>query len=212
MTGKDVLPERDLLEKAAAIKRFECSLLGKELKKQTSVAERQYQKFDNAFEFNKKKENKTKNKRSRVKSNLVYNNYCTFYKYPNTNEFVKRSFDSKLNVLKEFINTSSKLYEKFLNIYQNQYNKLPEDQKKMMNVLNKPENLTLDFIEDDLPPREGDKELKLQPEETIAKRMKLNPQKRKNEGTGLKILTPNKLLTRLPMSLAQVKVRNNAYT
>ena len=104
MTGKDVLPERDLLEKAAAIKRFECSLLGKESKRKTSVAEKQYEKFDNAFAFNKNKENKTKNKGSRVKSNLVYNNYFTFYKYPNTNEFVKRSFDSKLNVLKEFKN------------------------------------------------------------------------------------------------------------
>ena len=115
-------------------------------------------------------------------------------------------------IKKAVINTSSKLYEKLLNIYQNQYNKLPEDQKKMINVLNKPGNLTLDFIEDGLPPPEGDKELKLQPKETIAKRMKLNPRKRKNERTGLKILTPNKLLTRLPMSLGQVKARNNTYT
>ena len=41
-TGKDVLREKDLLEKAAAIKKFEYSPLGKELKKQTSVAEKQY--------------------------------------------------------------------------------------------------------------------------------------------------------------------------
>ena len=51
MTGKDVLPEQDLLEKAAAIKRFEYSLLGKELEKQTRVAQNQYQKFDNSLEF-----------------------------------------------------------------------------------------------------------------------------------------------------------------
>ena len=51
MTGKDVLPEQDLLEKAAAIKRFEYSLLGKELEKQNIVAENQYQKFDNSLEF-----------------------------------------------------------------------------------------------------------------------------------------------------------------
>ena len=51
MTGKDVLTEQDLLEKAAAIKRFEYSLLGKELEKQTRVAENQYQKFDNSLEF-----------------------------------------------------------------------------------------------------------------------------------------------------------------
>ena len=33
LTGKDVLPENDLLEKAAANKRFEYSPLGKELEK-----------------------------------------------------------------------------------------------------------------------------------------------------------------------------------
>ena len=54
LTGKDVLPEKDLLEKAATMKRFEHSLLGKELKKQTSVAEKQYQSFDKAL---KKKKN-----------------------------------------------------------------------------------------------------------------------------------------------------------
>ena len=46
LTSKDVLPEKDLPEKAVAIRRFEYSLLGKELKKQTSVAKKQYQKLD----------------------------------------------------------------------------------------------------------------------------------------------------------------------
>ena len=46
LTGREVLPENYLLEKAAAIKRFEYCLLDKELKKQTSVAEKQYQKLD----------------------------------------------------------------------------------------------------------------------------------------------------------------------
>ena len=102
LTEKVVLPKKDLLEKAAAIKRFEYSLLGKELKRQTNVAEKQYQKFDNAFESNKKEEIKTKSKRSLAESNLFYNNYFTFYKYHKTNEFTKRSLDSKLNGLKEF--------------------------------------------------------------------------------------------------------------
>ena len=39
--------------------------------------------------------------------------------------------------------------------------------------------------------------------------MKLDPPKRKNEGTGLKILTPNKLLTTFPILLAQIKAANN---
>ena len=43
----------------------------------------------------------------------------------------------------------------------------------------------------DMPQLEGDKEVK--------------------EGTGLKILTPNKLLTRLPILLAQIKAENNIY-
>ena len=37
LTGEDVLPEKDLSEKAATIKRFEYSPLGNELTKQTSI-------------------------------------------------------------------------------------------------------------------------------------------------------------------------------
>ena len=40
LTGKDVLQENNLLEKAAATKTFEHSPLGKELEKQTSVAKK----------------------------------------------------------------------------------------------------------------------------------------------------------------------------
>ena len=42
LTDRDVLLEKELLEEAAAIKRFEYFPLGKELKKQTSVTENQY--------------------------------------------------------------------------------------------------------------------------------------------------------------------------
>ena len=114
------------------------------------------------------------------------------------------------------INTASKLYNKLLNICTTQYDILSEDQKKKINVLNRPENLTLDFVEDDLPPMpplEGDEEVKLEPEESIVERVKLNPRKRKEKkktGTGLKILTPNKLLTRLLILLTQIKAGNNS--
>ena len=53
MTGKDVLPEKDLLEKAATMKRFKYSPLGKTLKAQTEIAKKQYQKLDDTFGFNK---------------------------------------------------------------------------------------------------------------------------------------------------------------
>ena len=42
LSGKDVLPEEDLLYKAATIKRFEYKQLGSELKKQTDNAKDQY--------------------------------------------------------------------------------------------------------------------------------------------------------------------------
>ena len=45
LTGKDVLPEKELVEKAAALKRFEYSPLGTELKAQNSAAEKQYRKL-----------------------------------------------------------------------------------------------------------------------------------------------------------------------
>ena len=51
LTGKDVLPEKHLPEKAATMKRFKYSPLGKELKKQTSVAEKHYKKLVDTFEF-----------------------------------------------------------------------------------------------------------------------------------------------------------------
>ena len=47
--------------------------------------------------------------------------------------------------------------------------------KKRINVLNKPEILIIDIEEDDLPPMpplEDDEEVKLKPEQTIAKEFK----------------------------------------
>ena len=54
LTGKDVLPEKDLLEKTAELKKIEYSPLGKHLKAQTDIAKKQYPKLDNTFEFDKK--------------------------------------------------------------------------------------------------------------------------------------------------------------
>ena len=49
MTGEYVLPEKYLLETAATIKRFEYSLLGSELKKQSDIAEKEHQISDKFF-------------------------------------------------------------------------------------------------------------------------------------------------------------------
>ena len=66
-------------------------------------------------------------------------------------------------------NTAFELNEKLLNIYTTQYDKPPADSKKRINVLNRPEMLTLDFDEHDLP-QESDKEvIKLEPEKLSLK-------------------------------------------
>ena len=74
-----------------------------------------------------------------------------------------------------------------------------------------PKNLPFDLYldEDDLPPMSA-LESNGEPEESIGERIKLNPRKIKATGTGLKILTPNKLLTRLPIRLANIKAGNNS--
>ena len=50
--------------KSSSTKRIEYLLLGKELKNQTSVAKKQYQKIDNGFESDKKEEENKKQKKS----------------------------------------------------------------------------------------------------------------------------------------------------
>ena len=141
LTGKDVLPTKDLLEKVTTMKRFEYSLLGKELKKQTSVAEKQYQKLDNSYEFDKiiEKENYSK-------SNLIYDPNHSFHKY-----YCDRKNNDNLSFLNDFFNefnklinvnpqkestkerkinvydTASELYNYFLGIYYHQYYELSVD-------------------------------------------------------------------------------------
>ena len=90
-----------------------------------------------------------------------------------------------------------------------------ETHKKKINVVNKSKNFTLELYldedENEMPPLEDDEEVKSEPEETIAEKVKLDPRKKKYAGTRLKILIPNKLLTRLPILLPQIKAGNNSY-
>ena len=57
----------------------------------------------------------------------------------------------------------------------------------------------------ELPPNEGVKEKKIL--EIIQKILEFN---RQQQGQGLKILRPNQMLSRLPISLAQLKAGNNS--
>ena len=98
--SKKVLPEKELLEKAAIMKRFEFSPLGKELKGQTDIAKQQYQKLYDTYEFDKimKKEKQTLENYSIL--DLIYNNNYNFYKYcPATKKFDNLSLKSKPSFL-----------------------------------------------------------------------------------------------------------------
>ena len=88
------------------------------------------------------------------------------------------------------VTRAHELYDKLLNIYKTQYDKLTKAQRKRIKVQNVPENLPIDLYidEDDLPAMpalEGNDEVKLEQQKTIAVRVKLNSRKKK-EGTGLK--------------------------
>ena len=62
------------------------------------------------------------------------------------------------------------------------------------------------------PPMPALEEVRLKLEEAVAERVKLKPRERKKKAEkGLKILTPNKLIAKLPTLLAQTKTRNNSY-
>ena len=152
-------------------------------------------------EFSKRHRGSKLNELNEFKDKLELLYYDPEEIKPDTEDYKKDLEDRKSK-----IKTSSKLFDKLLNICTAQFNKFTEDQKKKINGLSRPENLTLGFTEDDLPPLEGDEKS----EETIAEKVKLSLRKRKNEGTGLKFLTPDKLLTRLPILLAQIKAGNNS--
>ena len=102
MTGKDVLPEEKLLEQPATMKRFEYLLLGKELKKDSSAEEKQYQSFHKIFKYEEKEEPVKVEKEELVttsKSKLVYNNKYSSSEYKYIKKYMDDSFKTKCNKL-----------------------------------------------------------------------------------------------------------------
>ena len=69
-----VLPEKDLIKKAATIKRFEYSPLRSELKKQIDVARKQYQRLDKVYKFDKNEKDETINKEEKDGKNPILKN------------------------------------------------------------------------------------------------------------------------------------------
>ena len=110
---------------------------------------------------------------------------------------------------------ASELYDRppniYIYIYTAWYDKLTKAQKKRVKVQNRPENLALDLYlnedEDDTTTRRWRSKIRVRRNYCWDSENK----SLKKKGTGLKILTPNKLLTRPPILLAQIKVVNNSH-
>ena len=63
----------------------------------------------------------------------------------------------------------------------------------------------------DMPPLEGNEEVKSEPKETIVERTKLKPQKKKKNRNRIKNLDSKQIITRLPILLPQIKAGDNSY-
>ena len=79
MTGSNVLPEKDLLEKAPIVKRFEYWHLDKLLKVKTYITKKkkkkkQYQRLDNTFDFGKTIKNEKPTLKIYNRSNIAFIN------------------------------------------------------------------------------------------------------------------------------------------
>ena len=90
----------------------------------------------------------------------------------------------------DIFDTVSGLYNDLLETYFDEFNNLADAKKVIVNIEYYKERSFDEKELDDLSPLEGDKEVK--------------------EGNWLKILAPNKLLTRLQILLAQIKDGNNS--
>ena len=118
-----------MLKKATTIKRFEYFPLGKELKAQTGIAKKQYQRLDKTYEFDE-----TINKKLTLKkynqSGLIYNSKYSLHKYYRGEEKVlKLSLESKHSFLAEFIED----FDKFSKLKTKRKNKKDVNDKKNVN-------------------------------------------------------------------------------
>ena len=121
---------------------------------------------------------------------------------------------------------AANLYNTLLAIDFNDYNNITDVKKEMMDKKYDPSNLFLKGYKYDEWNKTNEEKSKLQPEETIAERLKLRRQKAGDEDLSdmpplegdeevkeektLKILTRSELSIKLPISLAKIKTGNSS--
>ena len=100
--------------------------------------------------------------------------------------------------------------------FKENYNDIVEDAKKILNkepLTTNEENMIkiLSLLKETIKPY--DKKIDEQPDTANMPELESEEsaeQRRNQQGKGLKILTPNQMLSRLPISLAQLKAGNNS--
>ena len=106
---------------------------------------------------------------------------------------------------------TSKLYNEFLGIYFDEYNYLPDAKRTNMGLKYDPTNLILDaYNYDKWYTEESEYSTAKNDEEKLDDLPPLEDYKEVKERRGLKILTTNRLLTRLSVLLAQIKTGYNS--
>ena len=101
--------KKNLLEKAATMKRFEYSPLGKKSKAQTDIPKKQYQKLNSTYECDKIFKKERPAFKNYNNSNLIYNADHSFDKYYCDSKKINNlSFKSKYSFLAKFFKDLNK--------------------------------------------------------------------------------------------------------
>ena len=217
LTGEEILPsnQQQIIQQA----KFNYSPLGKAIEKQIKtikdqgekqVKQIQYNKDDykNKLLLSKEREifkdiyNKKLDKLEELNNKIDYNN-LKYISANNRSSYAFSEIEDPITFLNEIKKGEKSLEEakitqehflEYLNVIR-KGNKNAEQKKTLANInmLYNARNEAIKFIEDYGP--------------TILEAKKLA---RAQEGTGLKILTPNQMLKRLPIALAQLKAGNNS--
>ena len=156
--------------------------------------------------------------------------YSCLVKFFNNLSKFKKLKTIKQKAGKKKASAYSELYNNLLGIYYNEYNELSDAQRRKLDDNYDPKNLipkgydysfrseneeeSTDDEESTVNEESTEKEKsddKIESVELSVMQLLEGNEEKGREGKGMKILTPNKLLTRLPILLIQITARNNSY-
>ena len=218
LTGEEILPsnQQQIIEQA----KFAYSPLGKAFQKQTKIIEDQGKKQVDALADLKPKETKPRetkpiqygdyflNGLAKIQESseaIDFNNLIYHFKSPNISSISFAKFKGPMHICKSIHNGNTTLEN-----LEKEQTELKRDlghiKQGYPNNRSKEQEKTINNIKNLYDSREKVVQLF----NDYANSMSRNIYDSKQKGTGLKILTPNQMLKRLPIALAQIKAGNNS--